>query len=99
MQASPGALANTTIQDLLAAYASLADEGCVSDGPQDYEDGYHTGQYVFWTNCGPEGASFLVLAATADSGNYMVAVTAQAVTEADLGAIDRVLGSFIADFS
>jgi serine protease Do len=99
VQASPGALANATIQDLLASYAGLADQGCVSDGPQDYEDGYHTGQYIFWSNCGDTGASFLVLAATADSGNYLVSVTVQAVTEADLGAIDRVLGSFIADFS
>lgn len=98
VQASPGALANTTIEDLLAAYASVAESGCTSDGPQDYEDGYHTGKYVFWSGCGSQGASFLVLAATADSGNYLVAVTVQAVTEADLGAIDRVLGTFIADF-
>ncbi len=75
VRASSDAMANTTVSDLLAASAGLEADGCVTDGPQDYTDGYHTGQYVFWTNCGPEGASMLVLGATADSGNYLISVT------------------------
>ena len=95
--ASPGAVANTTVDGLLSARRAHG-QGCVTEGREEYADGYHTGQYAFWTDCGSTGASYLVLAAASDGGNYLVSVTVQAVTDADLAAIDRVLGSFIAEF-
>ncbi len=98
VMASPGALANTTVDGLLAGVAGITADGCVSQGREDYADGYHTGQYEFYTGCGSTGASYLALAAISDDGNYLVYVTVQAVTDADLAAADRVLGSFIAQF-
>ncbi len=95
--ASAGALANTSVDDLIAGASGVTADGCVSDGPVDYADGYHTGAYEYYTDCGPNGAGYLVLAAVADSGNYLIYVTVQVVAEPDLAAVDRVLGSFYAD--
>jgi serine protease Do len=95
--ASAGALANTTVDDLIGTASGVTADGCVSEGPVEYADGYHTGAYEYYTDCGPNGAGYLVLAAVADSGNYLIYVTVQVVTESDLAAVDRVLGSFYAD--
>lgn len=97
--ASQGAVSNTTPQDLVDELGStLPQHGCVSEGTDAYDDGYHVGLYEYWTDCGPEKAQFLVVGATSVANDYVVLVAVQAVTEADLDAIDRVLGSFIAQY-
>jgi len=97
--ASQSAVADTTTADLLAEMASsLPQHGCVSVARDRYDDGYHAGEFDYWTDCGPELADFLVVAAMSTSNDYLVLVAVQAVTEADLDAIDRVLGSFIAQY-
>lgn len=98
VMASPGALANTTVDSLLTGLGGVTGDGCVSHGRESYADGYHTGQYEFYTGCGSSNASFLALAAISDDGNYLVYLTVQAISDADLAAADRVLGSFIAQF-
>lgn len=98
VRASPAALGTTSVDAILAEAAWLREEGCASAGPEPFADGVHTGRYEYWTGCGSTGASYLVLAAVADSGNYLVSVVVQAVAESDLAAVDRVLGSFIAEF-
>ncbi|GAA2250247.1 S1C family serine protease [Herbiconiux moechotypicola] len=97
--ASQSAVANTSPADLVAEMAAaLPQHGCVSAGTDDYDDGYHVGIYEYWTDCGPEKAEFLVVGATSTANDYIVLVAVQAVSEADLDAIDRVLGSFIAEY-
>ena len=99
VMASPAALGTTSVDALLAAEAAwLPGVGCRSGGVEPFTDGYHTGGFEYWTGCGPERASYLVLAAVADSGNYLVSLVVQAASDSDLAAVDRILGSFIADF-
>lgn len=98
VMASPAALGTTDVDTLLSEAGWLHGEGCRSDGPQPFTDGYHTGKYEYWTGCGSTGASYLVLAAVADSGNYLVSLAVQAITDSDVAAVDRILGSFLADF-
>lgn len=40
----------------------------------------------------------MTLAAVADDGSYVITVNVQANTDDDLAAIDRIVGSFIAEF-
>ncbi|ALJ19219.1 S1C family serine protease [Microbacterium sp. No. 7] len=97
--ASQQAVANTSPQELIDEVASgLPQHGCVSTGASDYDDGYHVGVYEYWTECGPEKAQYLVVGAQSVAGDYLVLVAVQAVTDADLDAIDRVIGSFIATY-
>ncbi len=99
VMASPTALATTSVDGLLASTASsVSGDGCVSEGAQPFADGYHTGKYDYYTGCGEADADYIVIAATADSGGYLVYVIIQAVTDDDLAAVDRIVGSFIAGF-
>lgn len=95
--ASREAVASTAPAELIAELsASLPGHGCISAGSDAYDDGYHLGVYEYWTGCGAQSADYLVVAAESIAGDYVVLVAVQAVTESDLDAIDRVLGSFIA---
>ena len=60
-----------------------------------YDDGLHTGVWEIFTDCGGS-ATFVVVGANDISGSYTVVVAAQAIGDADLEAVDRVLGSFYA---
>lgn len=77
--------------------ATIEPQGCVSEGASEYDDGYHVGTFQTWSGCGGVGAAQVVVAATSYSGDYMVYVAIQAVSEDDLAVIDRVLGSFVAE--
>ncbi|MGJ0203877.1 trypsin-like peptidase domain-containing protein [Leucobacter sp. gxy201] len=98
--ASQQDVSEATARDFVELMAGdLPGHGCTSAASEDYADGLHTGVYELWENCGPEKAKFLVVGAVADSGEYVVLVAVQAVRESDLDAIDRVIGSFVADYS
>lgn len=98
--ASSQAVNATDAATLLAdTGATIEPDGCVSDGPQPYDDGYHAGSYQAWSGCGGVGAAQVVVAATSYAGDYLVYVAIQAVSEDDLAVIDRVLASFIAEFA
>lgn len=68
---------------------------CDYDARYDYEDSAYTGRYDLWTNCGEAGSQFLVLAAAPEDGSYITLVQIQAVTDADVDAAERILGSFV----
>lgn len=94
---SPG-LALTLLEgatDIEAAMAIL-DPGaqCTPAGTFDYEDTKFAGKYSLYAECGPGGASALVLAATADGVDGIVLFGVQMVTQADLAILDRLLQSF-----
>lgn len=96
--ASGTAVGSVTPDDLMAQLTTgLEDQGCSLLDADAYDDGFHQGIYSYWTDCGGS-ASYVVVTAEAIAGNYVVAVAVQAITDSDLDAIDRVLGSFYAEF-
>ena len=67
---------------------------CVSQGRSDYDDGFFVGQFEVFTDCGGTGTQFYVVASTSTDGSYGVLVAVQVVSDADLEALDNILGSF-----
>ncbi|KZF11885.1 MAG: trypsin-like peptidase domain-containing protein [Rhodococcus sp. (in: high G+C Gram-positive bacteria)] len=95
VMASDTAVSNSSPEDLLNwATASLPQSGCVSTGREDYSDAVHTGRFEVWTGCGETAATYILVAAQADSGRYLTLVAVQANSDADLDAADRVMNSF-----
>lgn len=95
VMASDTAVSNSSPEDLLNwATKSLPESGCVSTGREDYSDALHTGRFEVWTGCGETAATYILVAAKADSGRYLTLVAVQANSEADLDAADRVMNSF-----
>lgn len=96
--ASPDASSKVTPDVLLQRADEFLAQNCTPEETASFEDGAHTGTYAVYQQCGGVGAAYLFLAATANDGSYTITVAVQANTEADLAAIDRVIGSFIAQF-
>lgn len=67
---------------------------CTLDGRYDYEDAVYTGVYDLYTDCVGTGNVLVVLGAQPADAAYGVALLAQAVTQADLEALDKVLATF-----
>ncbi|WP_210481690.1 S1C family serine protease [Naasia sp. SYSU D00948] len=81
-----------------AAYQDLADSsGCVLDSEDVFDDGYHDATYRYYTGCGG-AADLLVLSGYAKDGSYLVTLTFTMLTEADVDAMNRAVGSFFAQF-
>ncbi|MEM7344738.1 MAG: S1C family serine protease [Chloroflexota bacterium] len=74
-------------------------DSCTYDGRYDYSDALYSGKYDLWTNCGNGDSIYLTLAATPENRDFIIYVGIQAVTEADLEALDRILDSFMVDVS
>ncbi len=83
---------DTTMGELADFFNFSAD--CTLDGRYDYEDPVYTGVYDLYTDCAGEGSVIIVLAAEPAAQNYSVIVLVQAVTDADLDALDHVLNTF-----
>jgi serine protease Do len=97
--ASQDAVSTATVDGLMQPSIDfLNSQGCTALGVEDYSDGYHTGRYEIFDGCGGVGAKYVTLAALADDGSYVITVNVQANTDDDLAAIDRIVGSFIAQF-
>jgi serine protease Do len=69
-------------------------EDCVYDGRFDYEDPVFTGKYDQYADCLGTGNVLIILAAEPEDGSYAVILVGQAVTTADLDALDQVLNTF-----
>lgn len=67
---------------------------CTYDSRNDYSDPVFTGVYDLYTNCAGEGSVIIVLAAEPTDKSYAVVLVAQAVTDADLDAVDHILNTF-----
>lgn len=72
----------------------LAPTDCVSQGRDAYDDGFFTGEFEVFTECGGTDTQYYVVATTSADGAYGVVVAVQVVSDADLEALDNVLGSF-----
>ena len=69
-------------------------DDCTYDGTYDYDDNVYTGAHDLWTGCGGGETAFVVLEAYPASGDFVVFVQVQAVSDADLEAFDAILRSF-----
>jgi serine protease Do len=78
----------TLLDDLQRSY------DCVYDGRYEYDDGVYSGLYDLYVECADIGSVIIELAAMPADGSLLLFVQVQAVTDADLDALDRVLDSF-----
>jgi serine protease Do len=99
LRASATATRTTSPMNLLdATRTAVTPDGCISAGVNPFADGYHTGEFEYYTDCGSTKSDYIVIAALADDGSYLIYVAIQAIGESDLAAVDRVVSSFIAGF-
>lgn len=91
--------ASATLADSFTAETLLDDNDfsgpCTLDNRYPYEDPAYVGFYDLWLNCGGADTTFVVVAAAPADGSYLVLVEVQAFTDADLDALDHILGSFL----
>ncbi len=83
---------DTTMGELVDVFDFSQD--CTYDGRFDYSDPVYTGVYDQYSNCAGAGSVIIVLGAEPAAKNYSVVVLVQAVTEADLDALDHILNTF-----
>ncbi len=70
-------------------------ESCSYDSRYDFENSLYAGAYDVWENCGDANSTYLVLAAKpADTNDVLILVMINIISDADLNALDRILGSF-----
>jgi serine protease Do len=98
LAAPTGSTDISTEQWLQLVTPYLQESGCELAAHDVYNDGLHDGIFDYWTGCGETDADFLMLSAESVDGAYEITLSVTALTEADLNAIDRVLGSFVAEF-
>jgi len=67
---------------------------CTYDGRFEYADPVYTGVYDQYSNCAGQGSVIIVLAAEPADKTYAVVILIQAVTDADLDALDHILNTF-----
>jgi serine protease Do len=81
------------IADYLTSYEASAD--CTDGGIFDYDDGAFAGQYQLWEGCGGTETAYVVLATNPTNGGAFTYLTiVQAVTSADLEALDHIFATF-----
>ena len=82
-----------TVADYLTSYEASAE--CTDGGVFDYDDGAFSGQYQVWEGCGGTGTAYVVLATNPNDGGAFTYLTiVQAVTSADLEALDHIFATF-----
>ncbi|WP_448810990.1 S1C family serine protease [Agromyces bauzanensis] len=75
----------------------LAAQGCTSAGREPYDDGLYTGVWEIFTGCGGQ-ATYVVIGANDYDGTHTIVFTGQAITDADLDALDQAIGTFYAAY-
>jgi serine protease Do len=85
-------LGTTDVNELLDSFDFT--DGCTYDSRTDYEDPLYTGAFDLYIDCGDQGAIIAVVAAQPADQSHGVVVIGQAITEADIDAIDNVLNTF-----
>jgi serine protease Do len=65
----------------------------------DYADGYATGLYSYWVDCGGTGSDIAIVAATLDDGSAVMWFTLQMVDDFDKSSVlETVLQSYVVAF-
>ena len=78
-----------TLDELASEYE------CAYDGRSDYDDGVYAGQYDLYYDCGDAESVIIELAAAPESGDYITYLVIQAISDADLEAMDHILATFL----
>jgi len=85
------------IQMLDASRSTAFLSACSLDDRYDYNDGFYRGFFDYYINCGgPGGADYMILSAVPvqDTGDVLVFVEIQIVSQADIDAADHILQTF-----
>ena len=53
-----------------------------------------TGQYQYWSACGPDGAEYVVLVANPGDASYTAVIAVQILSDADWEALDQAFATF-----
>ena len=72
----------------------IAPTDCITQGRNPYDDGFFVGEFEVFTDCGGSDTQYYAVASTSIDGAYGVVVAVQVVSDADLEALDNILGSF-----
>ena len=67
-----------------------------NEGRQDFDDGLYIGKFDVYSGCGASGSIVYALAAYAEGGDFLIVVVVNAISSADLEALDHVLSTFLA---
>jgi serine protease Do len=69
---------------------------CKLDDRYEYNDGAYRGFYDYYINCGASAAAYMILVAVPvqDTGDIILFVEIQIITDADVEAADRILQTF-----
>ncbi|MFN2187826.1 MAG: S1C family serine protease [Candidatus Promineifilaceae bacterium] len=70
------------------------DYDCDYDGRYEYDDGVYSGLYDLYVNCGNSGSVIIELSAEPAHQGYLVYLVIQAISDADIEAMQRVLDTF-----
>ena len=70
-------------------------EDCTYTGREELPDGFYTGVYDVYEECGSAGSSALLLALLPEDESYLARIEVYSANEADLAASDRILDSFL----
>ncbi|MFB2581761.1 S1C family serine protease [Herbiconiux sp. P15] len=85
-----------TPEAIFSSLSSLTSQ-CTPVEEDAYSDGVYEGRYQYFTACG--GLSdYVIVAAQPADGSFVILVTVAIASEADLPAIEQVMGSFAAVF-
>ncbi|MCB0044460.1 MAG: trypsin-like peptidase domain-containing protein [Caldilineaceae bacterium] len=87
-----------TLEDVSAAdLAESIDysETCTYVGRETLPDGYYTGEYDIYEECGESGSSVIIMGLIPETGDYLLRIEAYTTDAADFDAIDRMLDTFL----
>ncbi|SDZ08614.1 S1C family serine protease [Herbiconiux ginsengi] len=85
-----------TPQAIFDSYAGLTAQ-CTPASADAYSDGVYEGQYQYFSQCGGQ-SDYVIVVAYPDDQSYVLVVTVAIASDADLPAIEHVMGSFAATF-
>lgn len=87
-------LAATEDEDSVLNLFDLSSE-CEFAGRSEYEAPAHAGKYDLWVNCAGTDAWSMVVASVPADRSFITFVAIHLVSEADLDALDNILGTFL----
>ncbi len=85
-------LGTSDINELLDQFDFTSE--CTYDSRSAYEDPVYIGAFDLYVACGDQDALIVVLAAKPEDQSHVVVLIGQAVTEADIDALDHALDTF-----
>ncbi len=84
---------NYNVGSLLDELAGNYD-ACIYDGRYSYDDGVYVGEYDLYVDCSDVNSVIIELAAVPADESYITYLVIQAVSDADLDAMDHILDTF-----